>query len=79
MKEIRGDAKSIRSLLSGAKYAVDYYQREYKWESKQVVELISDLADKFIESYDPRHDRTRVEGYGHYFLSLLATKMGENS
>lgn len=27
MKEIRGDAKTIRQLLSGAKYTIDYYQR----------------------------------------------------
>ena len=34
MKEIRGDAKSIRSLLGGARFAIDYYQREYRWETK---------------------------------------------
>ena len=38
MKEIRGDAKSVRTLLGGAKYAIDYYQREYRWEGKQVAE-----------------------------------------
>ena len=31
MKEIQGEAKTIRKLLNGAKYAIDYYQREYKW------------------------------------------------
>jgi hypothetical protein len=40
MKEIRGDAKNIRSLLGGAKYSIDYYQREYKWEAKQIFELL---------------------------------------
>ena len=71
MKEIRGDAKNIRSLLGGAKYAIDYYQREYKWETKQVTELLNDLTDKFLESYDAKHDRTRVETYGHYFLGSI--------
>ena len=71
MKEIRGDAKSIRSLLSGAKYAIDYYQREYKWETKQVIELMNDLADKFLQSHDPKHDRSHVESYGHYFLGSI--------
>ena len=51
MKEIRGDAKSIRSLLGGARFAIDYYQREYRWEAKQVTELIDDLAEKFLDSY----------------------------
>jgi len=71
MKEIRGDAKNIRALLSGAKYAIDYYQREYKWQTKQISELLDDLADKFLQSYDPKHDRTAVEGYGHYFLGSI--------
>ena len=48
MKEIRGDAKNIRALLGGAKFAIDYYQREYRWETKQVAELIDDLAEKFL-------------------------------
>ena len=45
MKEIRGDAKSIRALLSGAKFSVDYYQREYRWETKQIAELLEDLSE----------------------------------
>ncbi len=46
MKEIRGDAKSVRALLGGARYAIDFYQREYKWQTKQVRELLDDLATK---------------------------------
>ncbi|MEW6211634.1 MAG: DUF262 domain-containing protein [Acidobacteriota bacterium] len=71
MREIRGNAKNVRALLSGTKYAVDYYQREYKWQTKQVAELIEDLADKFLESYDPQHERSAVESYGHYFLGSI--------
>src|SRR5438552_7262887 len=71
MKEIRGDAKNIRALLGRAKYAVDYYQREYKWQKKHVAELLDDLADKFRESYDFGHERSAVEGYGHYFLGSI--------
>ena len=71
MREIRGDAKSIRSLLGGAKFAIDYYQREYRWETKQVTELVEDLAEKFFDSYEPSHERTAVEKYGHYFLGSI--------
>lgn len=71
MREIRGDAKNIRALLAGAKYAVDYYQREYKWETKQVAELLDDLAEKFLDSYEPGHPRSAVETYGHYFLGSI--------
>jgi hypothetical protein len=78
MSEIRGDAQNIRSLLGGAKFAIDYYQREYKWQTKQIGELLDDLADKFLQSYDPKHGRTAVEGYGHYFLGsiIISDKSG---
>ena len=71
MREIRGDAKNLRSLLGGAKFAIDYYQREYRWATKQVAELIDDLAEKFRDSYEPGDDRNSVENYGHYFLGSI--------
>jgi hypothetical protein len=71
MNEILGKAKTIRELLSGQKYAIDYYQRDYKWESKQVLELIADLSGKFLEFYEPGHERQEVESYGHYFLGSI--------
>lgn len=71
MKEIRGDAKNIRALLTGAKFAVDYYQREYRWETKQITELIEDLSEKFLESYQTGDERSAVEQYGHYFLGSI--------
>jgi hypothetical protein len=71
VKEIRGDAKSIRSLLSGAKFSVDYYQREYRWGTKQIAELIEDLSEKFLSSYEAGDERTAVETYAHYFLGSI--------
>jgi len=71
MKEIRGLAKNIRALLGGAKFAIDYYQREYRWETKQVAELIDDLVEKFLESHEAGNERSAVEQYGHYFLGSI--------
>jgi uncharacterized protein with ParB-like and HNH nuclease domain len=71
MKKILGEAKTIRQLLSGAKYSIDYYQREYKWESKQVAELIDDLTTKFLDDYEEGDERSAVERYGHYFLGSI--------
>jgi uncharacterized protein with ParB-like and HNH nuclease domain len=71
MKEIRGTAKNIRALLGGAKFAIDYYQREYRWEQKQIVELIEDLSEKFLDNHDGGNDRNAVEHYGHYFLGSI--------
>lgn len=71
MKEILGKAKSIRELLGGAKYSIDYYQREYRWQTKQMAELIDDLTTKFLESHEPEDERGEVEHYGHYFLGSI--------
>lgn len=79
MNKIDGRARSIRELLKGAKFAVDYYQREYSWQTKQVSELIDDLSGKFLESYRAEHDRRKVEDYGHYFLGsiIVSEKEGQ--
>lgn len=71
MKEIRALAKNVRMLLGGAKFAIDYYQREYRWEKKHVAELINDLAEQFLDSHEPGNDRSAVENYGHYFLGSV--------
>ena len=75
MREILGKAKSVRELLKGVKYSIDYYQREYKWGNKQVREMLNDLGGKFLEEYDPEHSRSRVADYPHYFLgSIIISK-----
>lgn len=80
MKRIQGEAKSVRQLLGGAKYAIDYYQREYKWETKQVLELIEDLTSKFLDDHKADDERVEVEKYGHYFLGsiIISHKDGIN-
>ncbi|MYF98973.1 DUF262 domain-containing protein, partial [Candidatus Poribacteria bacterium] len=71
MREIRSTAKNLRALLAGAKFAIDYYQREYRWRTKQVAELIEDLVEKFRNDYQPDDPRSAVENYGHYFLGSI--------
>src|SRR5438034_4415980 len=71
MREIRAEAKTVRQLLSGTRYSIDYYQREYKWQTKQVRELIEDLSDTFFDSYKPNHEREAVQRYEHYFLGSI--------
>jgi uncharacterized protein with ParB-like and HNH nuclease domain len=52
-REIDGKGRTVRELLTGRKYSIDYYQREYKWQKKQVKELLEDLAAKFLERLIP--------------------------
>ncbi len=78
MSEIRGEDKSVKSLL-GEKFRIDYYQRDYKWESKQVRELIEDLTSRFRRDYQPNHERKDVAHYGQYFLGsvIISNKDGD--
>ncbi len=71
MNRIDGRAKAVRELLSGVKYGLDYYQREYKWQTKHVAELLDDLEDKFLSSYEKGHERFQVQYYAHYFLGSI--------
>jgi hypothetical protein len=78
-RQIDGKGKTIRELLAGRKYSIDYYQREYRWQTKQVAELIGDLVSKFSESHEDGHERSAVAEYGHYFLGsiILSDKDGQ--
>ncbi len=80
MREILGNAKTVRELLKGIKYSIDYYQREYKWHDKQIRELVDDLSGKFLEEYQPSHERSKVADYPHYFLGsiIISKKDGVN-
>jgi uncharacterized protein with ParB-like and HNH nuclease domain len=73
MHEIDGKAKTVHQLLNNEKYAIDYYQREYKWGQKQVQELVVDLTQNFLDDYEVGQERSAVENYGHYFLGSIIT------
>lgn len=70
-KGIDGHARCVRELLHGAKYTIDFYQREYAWQERQVQELIEDLTGTFLRFFEPEHERQQVEEYGHYFLGSI--------
>ena len=70
-REIDGKGRTVRELLAGRKYSIDYYQREYKWQQKQVSELIDDLTTKFSESHEDGNERSAVADYAHYFLGSI--------
>lgn len=79
MREILGKAQTVRELLKGVKYSIDYYQREYKWQDKQIRELVDDLTGKFLEEYDPSHARTKIADYPHYFLGSIIISKKESA
>ena len=71
MKRIDANSRTIRELLDGAKFSIDFYQREYAWKERQIQELIDDLTGKFLDSYDENHSRHEIGKYEHYFLGSI--------
>jgi len=79
-KSIDAKDKSLREIMSNVQYSIDFYQRDYKWQSKQIEELISDLTTRFLESYNPVHARSDVAAYPAYFLgSIVLSKKPDGS
>lgn len=76
-RSVDGVAKTIAEVLEKKKYSIDYYQREYKWESKQIAELVADLTAKFLDLYDVEHARKQVAKYpGYYLGSIIISQKG---
>ena len=71
MTRIDSNARTIRQLLAGTKYQLDYYQREYSWQAKHITELLDDLSRIFLESYTEGDALTDVSSYNHYFLGSI--------
>ncbi|MBF2735933.1 MAG: DUF262 domain-containing protein, partial [Betaproteobacteria bacterium AqS2] len=71
MKEIQGNAKTIRDILNGVKYKIDDYQREYLWKRKHIKELLDDLSEKFSKKHNSGNKRKDVENYERYFLGSI--------
>ena len=79
-KTIDAKDKTLREIMSNVQYSIDFYQRDYKWQSKQVEELVSDLTSRFLESYNSVHARSDVAVYPAYFLgSIVLSKKLDGS
>lgn len=71
MDKIQGREISLEELLKDKKYTIHYYQREYRWGRKQIVELINDLTDEFTIFYNEGDSRQKGQDYGYYYLGSV--------
>jgi uncharacterized protein with ParB-like and HNH nuclease domain len=71
--------RTVQELLT-KKFTIDDYQREYKWERKQIEELVDDLKSKFLSQYRSEHSTSDVGNYETYFLGsiIVSTRDGSN-
>lgn len=80
MSAITPHYRSVQQLLQSQSFSIDEYQREYKWDKENIDELLSDLQEKFLNSYKPGDDTKKVSGYAEYFLGsiIVSKRNGKN-
>lgn len=75
MSTITPNYRTVKDLLQSQKFAIDEFQREYKWEKEQIDELINDLLGKFRSCYEEGDAAKKVAKYEEYFLgSIIVSK-----
>ena len=68
---IDGRAKTLLELMAGRTFAIDFYQREYAWQDRQVRELVEDLTNSFLGGLSSNADEYESHRYPHYFLGSI--------
>lgn len=71
---------SLKGLFSD-KFEVDFYQREYVWQRKQMEDLITDLSLEFLKNWKPEDRLSDVRDYDPYYMGeiVLSKKSGKRN
>lgn len=74
---IKCQDKTLKELLD-QKYKIDFYQREYVWQTKQIEDLLVDLSSAFLANWSPEDNLDKGRQYNPYFMGevILSTKEG---
>lgn len=65
---IKSQTFSLWDLFDRARYAIDYYQREYAWSADDVRTLVNDLCGQFEEARQDPRTRRGMQHADPYFL-----------
>ncbi|MDR1971717.1 MAG: DUF262 domain-containing protein [Treponema sp.] len=77
--KIEATDTNIESLLKGQKFFIDYFQREYRWQDKHIKQLVEDLTQTFIKSFNKGDKRSDVATYQNYYLGpVVFSQNAEN-
>lgn len=79
-KIVESKAYPLKELFSD-KFDVDFYQREYVWQKKQLEDLINDLSTEFLKNWTEGDAPDKVRNYDPYFMGeiVLSLKEGQRS
>ena len=73
MSKVVANSKSVQELLTGVKYDIDFYQRGFLWQRRNIEELLTDLIAEFNSDYSEEHVPSQLANYRHYFLGTIIT------
>jgi uncharacterized protein with ParB-like and HNH nuclease domain len=63
--------KKLSEVLTGQRYRIDAFQREYRWQRKHIDALISDLALSFLKNYKEGDTFDDKEDYDCYYMGPI--------
>lgn len=67
---VKSDVFPIKVLFL-EKYDVDFYQREYVWEKKQIEDMVEDLTIEFLKNWRPGDALPKVNEYSPYYMGEI--------
>ena len=73
--------KMLGVVFTDTRYRVDVFQRDFRWQHKQIEALISDLTSSFFSSYKNEDTLSQVRNYDCYYMGpiVLCDNDGEMS
>ncbi|MFW7401910.1 DUF262 domain-containing protein [Vagococcus fluvialis] len=79
-KEVNSLVIPLKTLFS-EKFDVDFYQREYVWQKKQLEDLINDLSNEFLRQWGVKDSIEKVRTYDPYFMGeiVLSSKQTDRN
>ena len=77
MKTVDSKAYALKEIFAD-KFDVDFYQREYVWQTKQIEDLINDLSTEYLKNWSSTHTTKDVMNYDPYFMGEIVLSDTEN-
>ena len=76
--------QNIDTLFSNTTYYIDFYQRQYKWDSVPVIRLLDDVFYKFSEEHKRYASSSLpsdqiITKYSWYYMNTYVTNLDEDT
>lgn len=69
--KIHAEDKALEAIFTNSRYRIESFQREYRWQRKQIEALISDLATNFLLNYTESDSIEDVGNYNCYYMGPI--------